>query len=122
MSFVQIVRARPALYKISRFIVAIDCIRNLPLIICMIVNIHESRDDRNNPRSCDASGHAHRGDEDAGPRSHVSTGIVSVHVYRRCVLSFHHVSHSRGFYTDICPTRGCKWVRPTYETISKFSW
>jgi len=40
MSFMQIVRARPALYKISRFI-AIDRIRSLPLIICMIANIYE---------------------------------------------------------------------------------
>lgn len=81
-----------------------------------------TRESRWQKQPSELSEHAHRGDEDACPRSHVSTmrrGSYRRHVYRRCVLSFRHVSHSRGFYADICPTRGCKWVRPTYDRQSR---
>lgn len=47
-------------------------------------------------------------------------GRIGVHVHPHCMPLFRHVSHSRGFYTDICLIRGCKGATELRQTISKF--
>lgn len=55
------------------------------------------------------------------PRDADAGGRIGVHVHPHCMPLFRHVSHSRGFYTDICLTRGCKWARPIYDRQSRNS-
>lgn len=113
--------------KFSRIIVAINRIhsRFLSLIICMVEMCREyTRESRWQKQPSElprvgARTEGRRGRVFAFPRD--TGGRIGVHVHPHCMPLFRHVSHSRGFYTDICLTRGCKWARPIYDRQSRNS-
>lgn len=110
--------------KILRFIVVINRIRSLLLIICMIGDVSRIFE-RVEMAETTLGVAARRGTHIGATRTRVRVPTCRrrrgsyAHVYHRCVLSFRHVSHSRRFYTDICPIRGYKWVRPSYDRQSR---
>lgn len=99
-----------------------DSRRFLLQTICMIETCREgSRDGRNNPRRAALRQGTHeRSDErrvSAFPRVDDAGGRIGAHTYTPlCAIVTSRFSPSRGFHTDICPTRGYKWTRPIHDT------